>query len=135
MNIQTTSASEPSAIVLLGHGSRDPLWHGPMLSLAERLQQRAPAITVRCAYLEWTPPGLIDLVDSLVSQGHVGIRLLPLFLGMGKHAREDLPALTQQLSDRYPQLRLEVLPSAGETGALLDLLAELALAPSHPRNS
>jgi sirohydrochlorin cobaltochelatase len=66
-------------------------------------------------------------VEALVSQGHGRIRLMPLFFGMGKHAREDMPALVQALRDQHPALDLQVMPSAGEQSEVLDLLASLAL--------
>ena len=122
-----TNTSDLPAIVLLAHGSRDPLWHGPILAVAHRIRQQSPGTTVSCAYLEWTTPDLADAVQQLIQAGHMRIRLLPLFLGMGKHAREDLPALVTALRSQYPQLLLEVMPSVGENVLLLDLLADVAL--------
>jgi sirohydrochlorin cobaltochelatase len=84
-------------------------------------------MAVSCAYLEWASPDVAQAVEALVSQGHVRIRLMPLFFGMGKHAREDMPTLVQSLRARHPQLELEVMPSAGEQTSVLDLLADLAL--------
>ncbi len=115
------------AIVLLAHGSRDPLWHAPIRAVADRIQARSNGGTVVCAYLEWTSPDLPTAVQQLVDAGHRQVRLLPLFLGMGKHAREDLPGLVAELRKQHPQLILEVLPSAGEHPLLLDLLADMAL--------
>lgn len=122
-----TLASDVTAIVLLAHGSRDPLWHGPVLEVAKRISQQSPDITVSCAYLEWTAPDLAEAVQQLTESGHQRIRLLPLFLGMGKHAREDLPALVTNLRSLHPHLWLEVMPSVGENALLLDVLADVAL--------
>lgn len=121
--------AEPAdtAIVLLGHGSRDPLWRGPIESLAARVSELNPSMAVRCAYLEWATPTVPEAVDELLALGHVRIRLMPLFFGMGKHAREDLPQLAQDLKQRHPNLQLRVLPSAGEQSAVLDLLARVTL--------
>ena len=120
-------ASDVSAIVLLAHGSRDPLWHGPVLEVAKRIREQSPGTTVSCAYLEWTTPDLPEAFRQLTAAGHQRIRLLPLFLGMGKHAREDLPALVTNLRSKHPHLWLEVMPSVGENVLLLDLLADVAL--------
>ena len=117
----------PTAIVLIGHGSRDPLWRVPIESLAQRVSERSPGMAVSCAYLEWATPDVQQAVEALVTEGHVHIRLMPLFFGMGKHAREDMPALVQALRERHPGLALHVMPSAGEQSEVLDLLANLAL--------
>jgi sirohydrochlorin cobaltochelatase len=54
--------------------------------------------------------------------------MLPLFLGMGKHAREDMPVLVRQLFEQYPDIRFILKPSVGEHPQVINLLAELALA-------
>jgi sirohydrochlorin cobaltochelatase len=127
MTPTTAITADPTAIVLIGHGSRDPLWRVPIETLSRRVSQRAPGMAVSCAYLEWASPDVAQAVEALVAQGHVRIRLMPLFFGMGKHAREDMPTLVQSLQARHPQLALEVMPSAGEQTSVLDLLADLAL--------
>lgn len=50
-----------------------------------------------------------------------------MFLGTGRHAREDLPVLIAALRTRYPQVRFEVLSAIGENEAVLDLIATIAL--------
>jgi sirohydrochlorin cobaltochelatase len=115
------------AVVLFAHGSRDPLWRLPIEAVAARTRALAPDAPVTCAYLELCEPSLPDAVQTLVNQGATHIRLLPVFFGMGKHAREDLPQLTQALRVQHPGLTLTVLPAAGEHPALTGLLAQLAL--------
>lgn len=115
------------AIVLFAHGSRDPLWHQPLLQVAQRLQSMAPDAEVRCAYLELTAPDLNTTVNELVAMGRLKVRVVPMFLGVGKHAREDLPLLVQALRAQHPQLQLELQPAVGEDQRLIDLLASIAL--------
>jgi sirohydrochlorin cobaltochelatase len=115
------------AIVLFAHGSRDPLWHRPIQTLADRIRARAPDVQVRCAYLELTPPDLPTCVTELCAQGCTALRLLPMFLGIGKHAREDLPELLRSIRHQHPTLNLEVLPAVGEHPALIELMGDLAL--------
>jgi hypothetical protein len=49
------------------------------------------------------------------------------FLGMGKHAREDLPQLMADLTQQHPQVRFAVRPAVGEDPEMIALLARLAL--------
>ena len=51
-----------------------------------------------------------------------------MFLGVGKHARDDLPVLMEDLRKAHPGIALELLPAVGEHPALLELLADIALA-------
>ena len=85
------------AVIVFAHGSRDPLWRQPVQAVAQAIAARDPSCTVRCAYLELCEPTLAQAVDELVAHGATDIRVLPLFFGMGKHAREDLPALMRDL--------------------------------------
>jgi sirohydrochlorin cobaltochelatase len=50
-----------------------------------------------------------------------------MFLGMGKHAREDLPELVVALRAQHPQVHFEVVPPIGEDTRVTALLAELAV--------
>lgn len=115
------------AVIVFAHGSRDPLWRAPVEAVAARISQRAPGAFVACAYLELCPPELPEAVAQALAAGARRIRVLPLFFGMGKHAREDLPALMADLQAAHPQVRFEQMRPAGEDERLTALLADLAL--------
>jgi len=115
------------AVVLFAHGSRDPLWHRPIQAVAARMAAAAPEVQVRCAYLELTEPDLPCVVNDLAQAGATLIRVLPMFLGVGKHAREDLPVLMAQLRAQHPHIVFDDQPAVGEQAELLDVLAQLAL--------
>ena len=55
------------------------------------------------------------------------IRVFPIFFGVGKHAREDLPLLVGQIRINHPDIQVELLPTAGEYGELTALMANIAL--------
>ena len=115
------------AIILFAHGSRDPQWHKPIQAVAQRISQRSPNTVVRCAYLELTEPDLPHVANELVAEGATSLCVVPMFLGVGRHAREDLPALITQLKAAHPSIDISCQPAVGEQTALLDLLADIAL--------
>ena len=123
----TNSTSSSTAIVLFAHGSRDPLWHRPMEAVAEQIRQQSPNTQVACAYLELSQPDLPSAAAALVEQGTSAIRIVPMFLGVGRHAREDLPALVQDLRNTYPALSITLQSAVGENARLVHLLATIAL--------
>ncbi len=114
-------------IILFAHGSRDALWRLPIEAVAAQITQRTIDVPVRCAYLELCSPSLADAATDLIASGAQKIRVFPLFLGVGKHAREDLPLLMAQLNADHPKIEFELLPTAGENPALVALLADLAM--------
>jgi sirohydrochlorin cobaltochelatase len=121
-----------SGIVLFAHGSRDPLWHKPMEAVATRIRAVSPEATVACAYLELSSPDLPTAVASLVVSGVTMVTIVPMFLGVGKHAREDLPLLVQALQIQFPSLTILLQRAVGEDQRLIELLADIALTDSAP---
>jgi sirohydrochlorin cobaltochelatase len=115
------------AIVLFGHGSRDPLWRLPMETVAARLRHLQPGVPVRCAYLELDAPDLATAAGELVAQGADAVTVVPMFLGTGRHAREDLPVLVRELEARHAGVTFVLQKPVGEDGRVLDLLAKIAL--------
>jgi sirohydrochlorin cobaltochelatase len=126
MNTSSVSTPQP-AVIVFAHGSRDPQWRQPIENVARRISERSPGTRVVCAYLELVEPDLSSAIDALAAEGVRHIRMLPVFFGVGRHAREDLPLLLAAARARHPQLLLDVLPAAGEQQRLIDLLATLAL--------
>ena len=119
--------SEPQrAVVLFAHGSRDPLWHKPMEAVAAHMAMGDPDLRVRCAYLELSQPDLPTVCLELVEARTTRIVVVPMFLGVGRHAREDLPVLVEQLRAQHPQVVFELKPAVGEDVRLVQLLARIA---------
>ncbi|GAA6141008.1 CbiX/SirB N-terminal domain-containing protein [Hydrogenophaga sp. 5NK40-0174] len=114
-------------VVIFAHGSRDPMWRQPVEAVADAVRRRDPASRVRCAYLELSEPDLPTAAAQLVGEGCRQLRILPLFFGMGKHARTDLPALVSTLQRQFPAVNIQCLPAAGESERLAALLADIAL--------
>lgn len=122
-----TLSPPTSGIVLFAHGSRDPLWHQPMEAVASAISAAAPATPVVCAYLELSTPDLPTAVATLHSASVRSVTIVPLFLGVGKHAREDLPALVAALRVQRPDMQFQLQNAVGQDPRLIALLADIAL--------
>lgn len=120
------------AIVLFSHGSRDPLWRAPIEAVAAQITLRHPDRLVCCAYLELCAPTLPQAIEALAAQDARQITVVPMFLGTGKHAREDLPALVEQLRQTHPTLEFTVQAAIGENPRMTALMAEIACASTPP---
>jgi len=121
-----TMAVEMRGIVLLAHGSRDERWREPIEAVAARVLQDDPAARVVCAYMELAAPDLHSAAAGLIAGGASAIRVVPLFLGMGKHAREDLPLQLDALRKTWPQVDFSLARIVGEEPELVELLARIA---------
>ena len=116
-----------TGIILFAHGSRDPLWKLPIEAVADRVRQRQPDSQVACAYLELTTPDLPSVAEQMIAGGAERIRIVPMFLGVGRHAREDLPVLVSELRATHPQVAFELQAAVGENPLLIDLMAQIAI--------
>jgi sirohydrochlorin cobaltochelatase len=136
-----------NGIILFAHGSRDPLWRVPIEAVATRIRADHPEQCVACAYLELCEPSLPDAAAQLIAQlsttinsvapsaysmpaistKSLKIRIVPMFLGMGKHAREDLPNLITSLRAAHPRVEFEIAATVGENEQVTALLAQLAV--------
>ena len=122
-----TAITSQHAIVLFAHGSRDALWRRPIEGVADEVKQLSPDTQVACAYLELTEPDLSTTVARLVQTGVNVIRIVPMFLGVGRHAREDLPLLLQDLITQHPGVTFELRNAIGEEPELTRAMAAIAL--------
>ena len=114
-------------IILLAHGSRDPLWSRPIEAVAQRMQLISPQTPVVCAYLEHSVPDLHAATHSLLQATLDTVRIVPMFLGVGKHVREDLPVLVAQLQSSHPQVRFMLQPPVSDDDRFLNAMCSIAL--------
>jgi sirohydrochlorin cobaltochelatase len=124
-----STQTAPTGIILFAHGSRDPLWKLPIEAVAARIRERAVDAQVACAYLELTTPDLPSVAAQMITSGAMTLRIVPMFLGVGRHAREDLPVLVTQLQADHPQVHFELQAAVGENPLLIDLMAQIAIDP------
>jgi sirohydrochlorin cobaltochelatase len=97
-----------------------------MEAVAAHIATSQPGLMVRCAYLELSQPDLPTACSDLVADNARHISVVPMFLGVGRHAREDLPLLVDQLRQRHPHVVFDLKPAVGEDPRLIQLLAHIA---------
>ncbi|MFZ9407743.1 MAG: sirohydrochlorin chelatase [Burkholderiaceae bacterium] len=114
------------AVVLFGHGSRDPRWAQTMFAVAQRLEALAPGLPVRCAYLEFMRPDLPEVLRALYGSGLRRIRVSPVFLAAGGHVLRDLPELVASVRAECPGLEVEIQPVLGAAPGVIEALAQAA---------
>lgn len=75
------------------------------------------------AFLELMRPSLADCVASLHGEGLRSLRVVPVFLGMGGHLKDDLPKLVAEVRGRFPDLEITVEPPIGEQPEVIAAIA------------
>jgi sirohydrochlorin cobaltochelatase len=119
-------------LILVAHGSRDPVWRGSLEALARSVGDSLPREHVRLAFMQFTGPTLPEVVRSGLAAGHTEFRILPLFMASAGHVDKDVRPLVEELAAAHPQARLEVMVPLGEDRLLPHLIADIANRPSTP---
>ena len=122
-----TKPSNGRAIVLLGHGARDPEWARPLCRVLELLKAQAPEQLIACAYLEYLTPILEDCVAGLIAQGAREIVVLPMFIAQGGHLKRELPEMVAKLEATYPEIRFQLESAVGESALVIEAMATHAI--------
>nr|WP_229815915.1 sirohydrochlorin chelatase [Streptomyces lucensis] len=80
----------PPALVLVGHGSRDPRALETVRALMDRVRALRPGLAVHLGHIELNEP---LLPDTLAALGGTPAVLVPLLLSRGYHVKRDIPEM------------------------------------------
>lgn len=111
----------PYATILLAHGSKDENWAQAIEKIA--LLMREQGCLAYPAYLAYTEPDTFSVLRALLAQGIKRVRIVPMFLGMGAHVRQDLPALLLQTRTQFPALEIELGEALADDTNFLAMVA------------
>jgi sirohydrochlorin cobaltochelatase len=98
--------SDRSAIVLLGHGSREQQANADFEQLGQTLQPRWAPCMVVPAYVELAQPPLSSVLDYLATLAE-RVVVLPCFVFTAGHVKNDLPLALSQARRARPHVEFQ----------------------------
>lgn len=113
-------------LILLAHGSADPLWQRPFVELTAAVGARLGADRVRLAFMELCSPTLLGVAEQALGDRQLSLLVLPVFLAAGAHLSRDIPAQVNAATARFPQLRIKLLPAIGEDPRVRSVFQQIA---------
>ena len=119
----TERASGRKALILFGHGARDPEWARPLARIRDTVATQCPDAQVACAYLEYLSPTLAECAAELVAKGAEELVVLPVFIAQGGHLKRELPELVEHLRRQYPACRISLTEAIGEADRVIAAMA------------
>jgi sirohydrochlorin ferrochelatase len=96
------------AILIAGHGSRDPEGIAEFLDLARHFRMHRPEVPLEIAFLEFARPTIQEGIDRLVHGGAETIVMLPGVLMAAGHAKNDMASEVRLARQRYPHLSIHM---------------------------
>ena len=112
-------------LILLAHGSRDPLWRNSLHALSDAVGARLHDEAVRVAFMQFDGPTLPEVVEEGIRSGTASFRLLPLFMASAGHVEKDIKPLVAELAGRHPEVELTLMTPVGEDGLFPSLIVDI----------
>lgn len=112
--------------VVFAHGSRLEQANEQVRAAARALAQAGGFELVETAFLECTPPDLLEAIDRLVEKGADRVVVIPYFLTLGRHAAQDLPRIAGEARRIHPHVRIEITETLDGHPALGQILLDRA---------
>jgi len=113
-----------TAILMMAHGSRVAEANDAAREVAAMVKEMTEFEIVEVAFREMHEPNIQTGIDRCVAQGAQRVLLMPYFLFVGAHVREDLPEEMTQAKERYPQVEFAMGPHLGVHRKLAELVVE-----------
>jgi precorrin-8X/cobalt-precorrin-8 methylmutase len=114
---------ESTAVILVGHGSRQPGADDTLVQLSAALANLSGQ-TVETAFLQFSQPDVPRAVARLAGTGVSKLILLPVFIYNGQHVTADLPSLLDELRPRYQGISFVAGEPLGADHRLAEILSE-----------
>jgi len=92
------------AILIVGHGSRDPEETQEFSELVELFRKNDPSQITEYGFLEFARPIVQEGIERCIGQGAKVITVLPGMLMAAGHVKNDIPSETYQARQRYPDI-------------------------------
>jgi len=110
-------------IVVIGHGSRSKDACDIFFKVVDELKKRTDSRVEGC-FMELSKPDIPTVIDDMYREGIREITILPYFLYMGIHIKEDIPAILKELKEKHDGLSISMAEPIGYDDKLVDILAD-----------
>ncbi len=126
-NVEITTNGKngkPPALLIVGHGSRDPRGAGEFHELVELVRKQESELHVEGGFIELSQPPISECVSRLVEGGSRRISAVPLMLLAAGHAKDDIPATLVRERMSHPEASFDYGRALGVRPELLSLMDE-----------
>ena len=114
----------PPALLVVGHGSRDPRGAREFHELLALMRGRNPHLPIEGGFIELSRPPISECVDRLAGGGARNVAAVPLMLLAAGHAKDDIPATLVREKMSHPEMTFNYGRALGIRPELLELMEE-----------
>ncbi|MDP8950258.1 MAG: sirohydrochlorin chelatase [Actinomycetota bacterium] len=113
---------ERPALLIVGHGTRDPRGVREFEELVGLTRRRNPELPIEGGFIELSRPPISECVERLAEGGERRISAVPLMLFAAGHAKDDIPATLVREKMSHPDLSFRYGRALGIRPELLQLM-------------
>jgi sirohydrochlorin cobaltochelatase len=117
-------ADKKTAIVLIGHGSRNPAGNDEFLAFCDRLAARRPERILVPCFIEFHDVLVADGIDRAVALGAGRIVAVPVILLAAGHVKIEIPEILAEARERHPGVEIAYARNIGVCDATVRMLIE-----------
>jgi sirohydrochlorin cobaltochelatase len=108
------------ALLLVGHGSRDPDGQREFLAFATKVQHAAGQRPVVPCFLELAEPTIPQGLARCMELGYRDIAAVPVLLFAARHNKRDVPVEFDRVREHHPDVRIRYARHFGITTEIVD---------------
>jgi sirohydrochlorin ferrochelatase len=111
-------------ILVVAHGSRAKETESTLDAILSMVRTKQPEVIIEHAFMEFSERTVEKGVATLVTKGVTEIKIVPYFLFMGIHMKEDIPRMVSECVANFPNLKISMGESLGTDERLADILVD-----------
>jgi len=112
-------------LLLIGHGTRDPMGRGELLTVASQVRALCGDVHVEPCFLELASPTIAEAIGAAYRCGVRRLTVVPCLLFAAGHAKRDIPEAVQAAAVGWEDLCVHYVPTALDCHPALPWLSEL----------
>jgi sirohydrochlorin cobaltochelatase len=120
----TLKNGTPPALLVVGHGSRDPRGAREFHELLAMIRGQNPRLSIEGGFIELSRPPISECVDRLAEGGARSVAAVPLMLLAAGHVKDDIPATLVREKMSHPGINFNYGRALGIRPELLELMED-----------
>jgi sirohydrochlorin ferrochelatase len=117
-------ATLTTAILLIAHGSREPVANADLEHVAAALRNRGCCDIAIASFLDLAEPDIITGGRLCAAAGAERVVMVPYFLSAGTHVRRDLVKARDQLAELFPRVSFLLAEPLGRHPLMIDVVVD-----------
>ena len=111
-------------VLVVAHGSRAKETESTLEAILSMVKTKLPNAIIEWAFMEFSDRTVEKGVSALAARGVTEIKVVPYFLFMGIHLKEDIPQMVAECAIDYPGIRIVMGEPLGVDERMADILVD-----------